>query len=312
MTTSEPATEPTVLFVNGFHRSGTTLATTAATVATGGVTLTVGHLARRIPSLDRFLRASHEAPHDAPPDRGVDRLPVTESTAEEYGWLLQHATGRRFFRGGDAGFLCDVVSELAADSDTSVVVLKNPWDTGRERLLLDRLPTARVLLVRRAVADIEDSSRRAMLRYLESNGYLRALMADDAQARKLLAALASPWQRWLLLFASRWSLRVGAVRLARSVSRLPSDRVAFMCYEELRDDPRTAAGWAAHLLDPAAFASAYTELAFPDSRPARRGGWVTRAIDAYWARAWRRARAAQVRARVTGDPMLITDAGNVH
>jgi len=300
LTTSEPATAPTVLFVNGFHRSGTTLATTAATVATGGATLTVGHLARRIPSLDRFLRA----PHDAPPDRGVDRLPVTESTAEEYGWLLQHATGRRFFRGEDAGLLRDVVSELAADSGTSVVVLKNPWDTGREQLLLDRLPTARVLLVRRAVADIEASSRRAMLRYLESDGYLRALMADDAETEKLLAALASPWQRWLLLFASRWSLRVGAVRLARSASRLPPDRVAFVCYEELRDDPRTAAGWAAHLLDPAAFASAYTELAFPDRGPARRGGWVTRAIDAYWARAWRRARAAQVHDRVT--------AGNVH
>jgi hypothetical protein len=304
LTTSEPG--PIVLFVNGFHRSGTTLATTAATVAAGGVTLTVGHLARRIPSLDRFLGA----PHEVPPDRGVDRLPVTESTAEEYGWLLYHATGRRYFRNEDAGILRDVVSELAAESGASVVVLKNPWDTGRERLLLDQLPTARVLLVRRAVADIEDSSRRALLRFLESDGYLRALMADDAGVRKLLAALANPWQRRLMLFAARWSLRIGAIRLARSAVRLPPDRVAYVCYEELRDDPATAAGWAAHLLDPAAFARAYTELVFPDCGPARRGGWTTRAIDAYWARAWRRARAAQVRRRVADDPVPI--AGNVH
>lgn len=241
--------------------------------------------------------------------RHPDRLPVTASTAEEYGWLLYQATGRRYLRSEDAGILRELVSELAAESGASVVVLKNPWDTGRERLLLDQMRTARVLLVRRTVADIEDSSRRALLRFLESDGYLRALMADDAGVRKLLAALASPWQRRLMLLASRWSLRIGAIRLARSASRLPRDRVAFVSYEELRDDPGTAAGWAAHLVDPAAFARAYAKLALPDSGPARRGGWVTRAIDAYWARAWRRARAVQVHGRVA-DPVPVT--GNVH
>jgi len=288
------ATSPVVLFVNGFHRSGTTLAATAATAATGGETLTVGHLARRIPSVDRFLRR----PRDTPADRSVDRLPVTEATAEEYGWLLYHATGRHHFCPADArsGILRDLAHELAAESGARVVVLKNPWDTGRERLLLEHLPTARVLLVRRTVAAIEDSSRRALLRFLSSDEYLRALMADDANVRKLLAALATPWQRRMLLFASRWSLRAGAIRLARRASRLPLDRVAFVSYEELREDPATAASWAAHLLDPAAFGAAFAGLAFPDSAAPPRTGWVTRAIDAYWARTWRRARAAQLAA----------------
>jgi hypothetical protein len=38
-----------VIFVNGFNRSGTTLVTAAVTEATGGTTLTVGHLARHLP-----------------------------------------------------------------------------------------------------------------------------------------------------------------------------------------------------------------------------------------------------------------------
>jgi hypothetical protein len=38
-----------VLFVTGFNRSGTTLVTSAA----GARTLTVGHLARHLPSVDR-------------------------------------------------------------------------------------------------------------------------------------------------------------------------------------------------------------------------------------------------------------------
>jgi hypothetical protein len=46
---------PELLFVNGFHRSGTTVLTSAVTEATGGVTTTVGVLARHIPALAGFL-----------------------------------------------------------------------------------------------------------------------------------------------------------------------------------------------------------------------------------------------------------------
>src|SRR4051812_13831149 len=81
-----------VLFINGFHRSGTTLLTTAATEATGGVTLTVGHLARHLPALRYFLRV--ERRNNRTPDRGVDSLPITDSTPEEYGWLLRRLTGQ--------------------------------------------------------------------------------------------------------------------------------------------------------------------------------------------------------------------------
>jgi hypothetical protein len=70
-----------VFFVTGVNRSGTTLVTSAVTEATGGATLTAGHLARHIPTLDRFLATAKK--RGVTPDRGVDRLPVSESTPEE-------------------------------------------------------------------------------------------------------------------------------------------------------------------------------------------------------------------------------------
>lgn len=291
---TDPAGTPTVLFVSGFHRSGTTLAATAATAATDGTTLTVGDLARRIPGVDDFLR-THEG---SAPDRGVDRLPVTADTPEEYGWLLHQTYGRQEFRPGrvDPAILRDLAAELADRSGASVVVLKNPWDTGREQLLLDHVPGAGVLLVRRRIDAIEDSARRALLRSVDGRDYLRALMNGSPDADKVVDALGVPWQRYLVLLVSKWRLRVAAVRLARGVSRLPLDRVAFVSYDELRDNPVGAAAWAGHLLDPEAFGKAFAAEAFKDCAADPRTSWLSRRIDGYWARAWRRARAAQAAA----------------
>lgn len=65
-----------VVFVTGFNRSGTTLVTSAVTDATGGTTLTAGHLARHIPTLDRFLATAKKK--GITPDRGVDRLQLRD------------------------------------------------------------------------------------------------------------------------------------------------------------------------------------------------------------------------------------------
>lgn len=283
-----------VIFINGYHRSGTTLVTSAATEASGGTTLTVGHLARHLPGLGRLLSQAEAGSTD----RGVDRLAVTASTPEEYGWLLRHATGQPLFRAQEArsGILRDLVGELTRDG-APAVVLKNPWDTGRESLLLEHHPDASVLLVRRDLAAIEDSAERALCRYLTSHEYLRALTGDE-EVQKLLNALRSPATRAVLLLLSRWRLRISVLRHAGRMSRLPLDRVAFLCYDELRQDPEAGAAWAAHVLDPEAFGRSFAARAFTEQAPARRSGWVVRAIDRYWARAWQRARTAQVTAGI--------------
>lgn len=290
-----------VLFVNGFNRSGTTLITAALTDATRATTLTVGHLARHLPSVDRFLRTSRK--RASAPDRGVDRLPVEESTPEEYGWLLHARTGEFAFgdEAASSGVLRDLVAELDPDGDT-IVVLKNPWDTGREQSLLDHLPDSRLVLVRRRLSAIEDSVERAWERLATSTRYVRALIGDHRRAAEFLAQLLDPDARLAMIRDARRETRRNALRLARGASKLPLDRVAFLSYDELRDDPRAGAAWAAHLLDPEAFGKAIAARAFPEYNRASPGSARTRAIDRYWAHAWRRARAKQIRAGILPPP----------
>jgi hypothetical protein len=290
-----------VLFITGFNRSGTTLVTSAVTQAARARTLTVGDLARHMPSVQRFLAAASK--HGTVTDRGVDRLPVSESTPEEYGWLLNAVTGDFAFgtQAAQAGVLHSLVDELAGAGDATVV-LKNPRDTGRERLLLDHFAGSRVLVVRRDLSAIEDSQSRAWNRMATSNRYVRALIGDPRRRAEILGAILDPLARQRVVRDARRRMRRDAVRLAHSVSKLPLDRVAFLSYDELRADPSAGASWAAHVLDPSALGEAIAAHTFPEYNRASARSMTARVIDWYWARAWRRARARQVRAGILAVP----------
>jgi hypothetical protein len=292
--------EAQLLFINGFHRSGTTVLTSAVTEAVGGVTTTVGSLARHIPTLDALLRTQQAAGVD----RGVDRLEITPQTAEEYGFLLNYRTGTHAVYGHRDGLplLREHISELAAESPGAPIVLKNPWEVGREAQLLADFGHARIIILRRRLADIERSIERALLRSRFSE-YSRALDGDSDDYKRLLRFLGSRWKRPLLLNAQRLGLRWHVRRLAASVLELPLARVAFLSYDELRADPRAGAAWAAHLLDPEALAEAFTKQAFAERGAPARSSLVHRALDRRWRDAWRRARAAQIRAGILAQPL---------
>jgi len=281
-----------VIFITGFNRSGTTLVTSAVTQAARASTLTAGDLARHMPSVQRFLTAASK--QGVVTDRGVDRLPVSESTPEEYGWLLNAVTGDFAFCPQALGVLRPLVDELAG-AGGETVVLKNPWDTGRERLLLDHFAGSRVLVVRRNLSAIEDSHSRAWNRMATSNRYVRALIPDTRRRAETLWAIIDPAARQRMIRNARRRTRKRAVRLARSGPRLPLDRVAFLSYDELRSDPSAGASWAAHILDPGALGEAIAAHTFPEYNRASAGSVMARVIDWYWARAWRRARARQLK-----------------
>lgn len=291
-----------ILFVSGFHRSGTTLVTAAVTEAVAGSTLTAGHLARHIPSLARFLEAA--AARKRVTDRGVDRLVVTSATPEEYGWLLHHTTGsyRLSSRAAAADTLRALVTEIAPEPAATTVILKNPWDTGRERVLLKHFPDARILLVRRDFAAMEESMARSWERYVTSSGYLRALLGDRTRAAQLLGILMDPAKRAAMVRRSRWRVRLAALRLAITAGRLPVERVAYLSYDELRADPHLGAAWARHLLDPASLADAVAAHTFPEYHRAGGGSRLALILDRLIARAWRRARARQLRSGLLTSP----------
>jgi len=284
-----------IVFVSGFNRSGTTLVTSAATAATKGGTLTAGHMARHMPSIDQFLREAKEK--GSKPDRGVDQLLITESTPEEYGWLLLYTTGQFTFgdKAKESGILQTVVEEIAKDAEEPVVVLKNPFDVGHERLLLDSFPGSRLIMVRRKLGAIEHSLGRAWERMVTSNEWVQALVGGPEYAGDFLGIVNDAAKRGEMVSSSKEKTRKTARAIARDAAKLPLDRTAFLSYDELRADPAKGAGWASHLLDADAFARAISEITFPEYHHERSESLVTQAIDAYWAWSWRRVRAKQRR-----------------
>ncbi len=283
-----------VIFVNGFHRSGTTVIAWALTEALGAVTTTVGVLAEHIPAVADFLAGSTGG------DRGVDRLEVTADTPEEYGFLLNHELGTRALYGHPNGvkLLRAHIEELAAAAPDACIVLKNPWDIGHEAEMLADFPDAAIILVRRRVADIERSLGDALTRS-STSAYARALEPDDRGHERYQTQIHSTWRRRALIGVYRWALRRGVYRLATRSAKLPPDRIALLSYDELRSDPRDGARWAGHLVDPARLADAFAEHAFAEQRERVPASVLQRALDLRWRAAW-----GDVRARQSSDGIL--------
>lgn len=284
-----------ILFVSGFNRSGTTVLLEAVAAAVDGEPFTVGDLIRYgSPGLARRLRALLEA--DEPVDRGVDAREVTDSTPEEYGWLLvdQGVTARLAsrFHPRATPLLRKVADRLIARSGTAV--LKNPSDTGREHLLLRCFPEAGVIVTRRSLAGIHASTDRALARGARSTAYGMALTGDSRIVRTAIALQRTRIGAVLLSRFGRWNLRFRVLGMLRRTARLPVERVAFLDYDELVRDPVEAASWAGHLLDAERLAKEFrTSHSFP-ARPAPPSSWVDRYLDRRWGEVWARGRREQL------------------
>ncbi|GAB2815212.1 hypothetical protein GCM10022221_11380 [Actinocorallia aurea] len=283
-----------IIFVSGFNRSGTTVLLEAVAAATGGAPFTVGDLIRHgSPGMAARLRALVEAP--VPVDRGVDARPVTDATPEEYGWLLvdrkvsARVTSRFHPRG--AGLLRRIATEI--EDRAGVAVLKNPSDTGREALLLESFPDARIILSRRPVAGICGSADRALARGARSTDYGMALTDRSLIVRLAIRAQLTRPGAAFLSFLGRWNLRLRVFGMLRATARLPLDRVAFLDYEELVRDPAEATRWASHILDPDRLAKEFSRSHSFPRNPKPPSSRIDRYLDSRWSRLWTASRASQ-------------------
>jgi hypothetical protein len=289
-----------ILFVNGFNRSGTTVLQEAVAAATGGAALTVADLMRHgSPALAGRLRSIVESPE--PVDRGVDRRRVAADTPEEYGWFLldRAAAGRRSprFEPAAAGHLRQITDAIVERS--GVAVMKNPADFGQESQLLGSFPDAKVILVRRGLGAIADSSCRAVARLVRSRTYVLTLTCDSRWVRFVLWLDTTPFGPTLIKSATRWKLRLRLLSFLRTVSSLPLDRVAFLTYEELVEAPGDGSRWARHLLDSERLGKEFEEAhSHPRSPKPSRTPLVDRWLDRRWARAWAAMRAEQTRSGI--------------
>lgn len=292
MSLSQPPRRTPIIFVNGLHRSGTTVIAEAATEAADGATVTAGLIAERNPHLRELLAAAESG---LQVDRGVDARRLSGDLPEEYGWLLRY-DGRvpvPHLRARTVPVLLEVIERLAAQDGARAVVLKNPWDFGRERALLELHPDARILLVRRSMTAVSASRRRAMRRYASSDAYLSALMRGRPGVKILLSAIRRRRSRALMIWSAEWGARLRVLAFLARVRDLPLDRVAFISYEELQAD-QDGADWAAHIIDPDRLQRAVrARLWDTESRPTARPRPADILLDRLWGRVWRERRSAQ-------------------
>lgn len=293
------STAERICFITGFHRSGTTVLTEAVASAVPAPMLTVGDLAQFMPALAELLDSLQS--RSVPVDRGVDGRPVSSTMPEEYCvYLASRGRGRKLRYGSRAkADLQALADAVAAREDSRAAVMKNPWDTANEARLLKDFPHASVVIVRRALPEIEASQRAAFARERNSDEYMGTLLPGEFVKRIWQFAHRGRLLPRLINAISVWRLRLRTLRLASQVHRLPHDRTALLSYDEFKTDARAAAQWASHLLDPDVLAEEFAARCAPfgaEHQPAQVSR-VVAAIDRYWERSWERTRAQHARAR---------------
>lgn len=293
------STAERICFITGFHRSGTTVLTEAVASAVPAPMLTVGDLAQFMPPLAELLNSLQS--RSVPIDRGVDGRPVSSTMPEEYCvYLASRGRGRKLRYGSGAkADLQTLADAVAARGDSRAAVMKNPWDTANEARLLKDFPHASVVIVRRALPEIEASQRAAFARERNSDEYMGTLLPGEFVKRIWQFAHRGRLLPGLINAISVWRLRLRALRLASQVHRLPHDRTALLSYDEFKTDARAAAQWASHLVDPDVLAEEFAARCAPfgaEHRPAQVSR-VVAAIDRYWERNWELTRAQHARAR---------------
>ena len=283
---------PPIIFVNGLHRSGTTVVAEAVTEASDGATVTAGMIAESNPDLRELLDA---AASGLTVDRGVDARQLSPDLPEEYGWLLRDV-GRvpaPNVRPRTIPALMAIIERLAGPEGARTVVLKNPWDFGREQTLLDLYPNAYILLLRRSMPAVTASRRRALRRYGTSDAYLSALTRHAPGVRIMVRAMRRKRGRAMILSSAGWGARLRVLVFLARAHALPLDRVAFLSFDELQEG-EAGADWAAHILDPERFNKALrTRLWRTEAPTGARPPLPDVLLDRLWERVWKRLRAAQ-------------------
>jgi hypothetical protein len=250
-------TEPqSIAFIAGLHRSGTTFLYESLSRALPAAKLTV----HDVLSFDRLVAAHatdgglasrealarHFAERQAR-TRGNDALPLSPSTAEEYGWILKRRHGS--FRSSDRTLptLRDLICKLAyVHAEQRVILLKNPWDTGNAPYLAERFPLARFVFIRREPIEILNSELGNLLHFSGVSDVLLALLTKDIPSTRSLIALLRVVRSTLgaRLFA-HLAVRLLAADVASklraydaALAAMPRGRVVEISYDDLVADPQ--------------------------------------------------------------------------
>jgi len=243
------------IFIIGLHRSGTTFIYESIAKTFPLANLDLYHIFFYQRLLKNFLEGREETDRQRLQElfkrknittRNIDEVRVTDTMVEEYGWLL-HSQNRSFHTNkGNAPFLREICQKLQfLHPETSAVLLKNPWDTGYVKELLEYFPEARFIFIKRDPLPVLDSFIKATLTLLTGAQPFkemlflnsRTLFVADYLVR--LSKTIAPSRTFLRIFRSILSNMVikDIERYNHSKASIPLNTMVELTYETFIIDP---------------------------------------------------------------------------
>jgi hypothetical protein len=195
------------VFIMGLHRSGTTFLYDSVARCFPMANLSLYHLfyyhrllknhaeggeARDRQTLNQLFRRMGIT------DRKLDSVYVDDRMVEEYGWMLRNHSYSMKVTERNRTVLDEMCRKLQyVTPGAQAVLLKNPWDTGNARQILNWFPNARFIYITRDPIYILNSQMNAMLSLLTGSQPFQTLLVDNFKmpfGKRSLQGLYAGWK----------------------------------------------------------------------------------------------------------------------
>lgn len=197
------------VFIMGLHRSGTTFLYDSLARCFPLANLSLYHLFY----YDRLLKNHAEGGEHRDrdrlntlfrrmgiTDRKLDAVYVDDRMVEEYGWMLRNHSFSMKVTGRNQALLHEVCRKLqVVTPGAQAVLLKNPWDTGNARNILEWFPNARFIYITRDPLYILNSQINAAVSLLSGSQPFQTLLVDNFKTLLGKQSLSAVYVGWKLL-----------------------------------------------------------------------------------------------------------------
>lgn len=197
------------VFIMGLHRSGTTFLYDSLARCFALANLSLYHLFYYDRLLKNHAEGGERRDRDrlnalfrrlGITDRKLDAVYVDDRMVEEYGWMLRNHSFRMKVTRGNQAFLHEVCRKLqVVTPGAQAVLLKNPWDTGNARNILEWFPNARFIYITRDPIYILNSQINAAISLLSGSQPFQTLLVDNFKTVFGKGSLSAVYAGWKLL-----------------------------------------------------------------------------------------------------------------
>ncbi|MDY6942467.1 MAG: sulfotransferase [Pseudomonadota bacterium] len=253
------------VFIMGLHRSGTTFLYDSVSKCFPVANLTLYHIFY----YDRLLKNAIEGGEESDratlnrlfralgiTDRKLDSVYVEDTTVEEYGWMLRNRSYQISVSENNKDYFTQICKKLAfLHPEAQAILLKNPWDTGKAKQILEWFPNARFIYITRDPIFILNSQINAALALMTGPQPFQTMLIDDFKVpgdRITKNAIYALWKlvrgikkvtgdglyAFILRQICSWTVQKELEGYYRAIEELPAENVFAIDYQNFNEAPK--------------------------------------------------------------------------